>query len=114
MLKKITFVIAGLLLVAACQTTQNQEDTSASTSAVPEGPVMESLNSLSKDAKMVVLKVNEDAGDMYAACDGGEVEIIGRVETAVTSLAQTRKIKGDFEKIGNEVGDFYQENCDSA
>lgn len=59
---------------------------------------------------MVVLKMAE--GDVVAICGGGFGTITAAATLAITSLAQTGKLSGDFAAIGQAAGEtFYGKHC---
>ncbi len=61
-------------------------------------------------ADMVVAKMAE--GDVSAICNGGRETIAAASKKAVTELAQSGKISGDYKAIGAEAGKkFYQSKC---
>jgi len=109
MSKKVIIAIIASMSVVGCVTSNAP---TAAPSALP--PAAEGkYNAMSNEAKMVVDLVNSNSGDFFAACEGGEASLIPKIEEAITKLARSRKIKGNYDAVGNEAGDLYAAACDS-
>jgi hypothetical protein len=86
-------VAAGLMALAACQSTANS-----------------SAGGESSAVSMVVAKMAE--GDVGGICKGGRETITAAATKATKTLATAGQISGDFNAIGKESGSaFYDSKC---
>jgi len=112
MIKKVIMAILVSMPIVGCVSSNASTEPVAVASNMTPAAVA-AYGNLSNEAKMVVNQVNSAAGDFYAACEGAKAALEPRINDAVTKLARSGKISGNYNAIGNEAGSLYATGCDS-